>query len=52
MSYLEIYNESINDLLGSCKRNLELKSTNDGAYVENVTQFSVISLEDFKKILA
>ena len=36
-SYMEIYNESVNDLLDSSKRNLEIRESKEGVVVERLT---------------
>ena len=36
-SYMEIYNESVNDLLDGSKRNLEIRDSKDGVVVERLT---------------
>ena len=38
VSYLEIYNECVNDLLDSTRRNLELRENKEGVVVENLSQ--------------
>jgi len=46
VSYLEIYNESLNDLLDPLKKNLDIReSTTRGIFVENLTEVSTDSLE-------
>ena len=46
VSYMEIYNESINDLLDSSKKNLDIReSTTKGIFVEGLTEVLTESLE-------
>ena len=37
VSYLEIYNENVNDLLDSSKKNLDVREGKDGVVVERLT---------------
>ncbi len=46
VSYLEIYNETINDLLDPLKKNLDIReSITKGIFVENLTEIHTESLE-------
>ncbi|KAL5735804.1 hypothetical protein ACOSQ2_030592 [Xanthoceras sorbifolium] len=51
-SFLEIYNEQIDDLLDPTQRDLEIKDDpKNGLYVENLTEEYVTSYEDVTQIL-
>lgn len=52
VSYLEIYNECVNDLLDSTRRNLELRENKDGVLVENLSQRKVTCEGDINACLA
>ena len=61
VSYLEIYNESVNDLLDTSKKNLEIREGKKGIYVENLTEirvdtpeiaFNLVKQGDSNKIIA
>jgi centromeric protein E len=62
VSYLEIYNESVNDLLDTSKKNLEIREEKKkGIYVENLTEirvdtpdiaFNLLKQGDSNKIIA
>ena len=46
ISYLEIYNENVNDLIDNSKKNLEIKeSSNKRIYVNNLSEISVSNVE-------
>ena len=46
ISYIEIYNENINDLIDNSKKNLEIKeSPNKNIYVNNLSEISVANVE-------
>ena len=48
VSYLEIYNENVNDLLDPTRKNLEIRESKLGdVFVEGLSQKKVISEEDF-----
>ena len=51
MSYLEIYNENVNDLLDSAKRNLEVRDQKGEITIEHLTSKQVFSMEDIEAIL-
>jgi hypothetical protein len=52
VSYLEIYNEIVNDLLDSTKRNLEVRESKfGGVFVENLTEKHVNSVCDVMKLI-
>lgn len=49
---LEIYNESIHDLLSANTENkLDIKLKNDGYYVPGLTQVSVSDLDEINTVL-
>ena len=48
VSYLEIYNESVNDLLDANKRNLDVRDHQGGVIVENLTCKTVKSTHDLE----
>ena len=49
---MEIYNEMINDLLDSKKKNLELReSVRKGIFVDNLTEIAVDSSEKVSNII-
>ncbi|KQK14307.1 kinesin-like protein KIN-12C [Brachypodium distachyon] len=51
-SFLEVYNEQINDLLDPSQRNLQIRETTDnGIHVENLTDEYVSTVEDVNQIL-
>ncbi|KAL0457547.1 UNVERIFIED_CONTAM: Kinesin-like protein KIN-12C [Sesamum latifolium] len=51
-SFLEIYNEQITDLLEPSSTNLQLREDlKKGVYVENLTEFSVRTVNDVLKLL-
>lgn len=61
VSYLEIYNESVNDLLDTSKKNLEIREGKKGIFVENLTEirvdtpeiaFNLVKQGDSNKIIA
>ena len=51
VSYLEIYNESVNDLLDANKRNLEVRDHQGEVIVENLTYKTVRSTRDIEQLL-
>lgn len=52
VSYLEIYNESVNDLLDPAKRNLFVRVDRDGGViVEQLTTKEVNSMEEINDLL-
>lgn len=52
VSYLEIYNENIRDLLITNRGNLPLKETSDGGIVvQNLSQHPVLNVQDCEKLL-
>lgn len=52
VSYLEIYNESIRDLLSNNRGNLPLKETTEGGIVvQNLSQHPVHNVDDCEKLL-
>lgn len=61
VAYLEIYNESVNDLLDTSKKNLEIREGKKGIFVENLTEirvdtpdiaFNLVKQGDSNKIIA
>ncbi|KAK1407763.1 hypothetical protein QVD17_39390 [Tagetes erecta] len=51
-SFLEIYNEQITDLLEPSSNNLQLREgLKDGVYVENLTEYSVETVDEVLKLL-
>ena len=51
ISYCEIYNENINDLIDTSKKNLELKESPKGAYINNLSVHTVINYDKTIEIL-
>ena len=51
ISYCEIYNENINDLIDTSKKNLELKESPKGAYINNLSVHPVTNYEKAIEIL-
>ena len=52
-SYLEIYNETLNDLLNPASNNLQLRETQQGhTFVQNLLQVECRSVEDAMLVLA
>jgi len=52
ISYLEIYNENVNDLLDSTKRNLEVRENKNGdVLVEGLTFKTITCEEEFFECL-
>ena len=51
VSYLEIYNESVNDLLDKDKRNLDVRDHRGETFVEGLTCKRVQSTEEVKKLI-
>ena len=51
ISYSEIYNENINDLIDNTKKNLELKESPKGAYINNLSVHQVSNYESAIQIL-
>lgn len=53
ISYLEVYNEQVNDLLDTSKTNLEIRERQDkGIYVEKLSECEVESKEEAFELLA
>ncbi|XP_048528192.1 kinesin-like protein KIN-12C [Triticum urartu] len=51
-SFLEVFNEQINDLLDPSQRNLQIReTTGNGVHVENLTEEYVSTVEDVNQIL-
>ena len=51
ISYCEIYNENINDLIDTSKKNLELKESPKGAYINNLSVHTVTNYEKAIEVL-
>ena len=52
VSYSEIYNETVNDLIDSSKKNLEIReSANKGIFVNNLSEIIVTNVEKTMQIL-
>ena len=52
VSYIEIYNETVNDLIDPSKKNLEIReSGNKGIFVNNLSEISVNNLEKAMQLL-
>jgi tetrahydromethanopterin S-methyltransferase subunit B len=51
VSYLEIYNEEMKDLLDPRKKQLKIFSTSEGVIVQNLSKVYCESLEDVMKLL-
>ena len=51
ISYLEIYNEDLRDLLDPTKKNLKIFSTNDGVMVKNLSRVFCENLDDVMNLL-
>ena len=52
MTYYEIYNESVNDLLSPSKTNLEVREDKDsGVFIKDITQVDVHDYESAMKQL-
>lgn len=52
VSYLEIYNEELKDLLDPQKKQIKIFSTTDGVIVQNLSKVLCESLEDAMKLLS
>lgn len=52
VSYFEIYNEEIHDLLSKKSQNLEIKERPDiGVYVKDLSTFIVNNADDMERIM-
>jgi len=52
VSYIEIYNETVNDLIDPSKKNLEIReSGNKGIFVNNLSEITVNNLEKAMQLL-
>ena len=51
VSYLEIYNEIVNDLLDANKRNLDVRDHRGEVTVDNLTYKTVRSSKDIEQLL-
>jgi len=51
VSYVEIYNEQIRDLLDPTKTNLKVRSSNNAVWVEGATQEYVASADDIQDVI-
>ena len=52
VSYLEIYNESVNDLLDPTRKNLEVREHKGEVQVERLTTRKITSLHEIQNLLA
>ena len=50
-SYMEIYNENVNDLLDSNKKNLEIRESKDGVVVDQLTSIEASCAQGLIDIL-
>ena len=50
VSFLEVYNEKVNDLLNGNKRNLDVYTSNGGS-VKELTQLSIKSINDLRAVI-
>ncbi len=47
VSYLEIYNENVNDLLDPTKKNLDIRESRQrGIYIDGLSEYEVSSIEE------
>lgn len=51
VSYIEIYNESVNDLLDANKRNMEVRDQKGEIIIENLTTQQVRTMADVQAVL-
>ena len=51
ISYSEIYNENINDLIDNNKKNLELRESPKGVYINNLSVYQITNYEKAIEIL-
>ena len=51
VSYMEIYNENVNDLLDEKKRNLDVRENKGEVIVEHLTSKIVRSVDDMEQLL-
>lgn len=51
VSFLEIYNENVNDLLEPTRKNLEIREKCGDIIIENLSDHEVFSIEDTMQCL-
>ena len=51
VSYSEIYNETVNDLIDTSKKNLEIRESSRGIFVNNLSEIIVTNVEKAMQIL-
>ena len=51
VSYAEIYNETVNDLIDTSKKNLEIRESPRGIFVNNLSEITVTNVEKAMQIL-
>ena len=51
MSYCEIYNETVNDLIDTNKKNLEIRDSPKGSYLNNISEYILNNYEKALQIL-
>ena len=51
ISYYEIYNETINDLIDTNKKNLEIKDSPKGIYINNLSEYTITNYEKAIQII-
>ena len=51
VSYSEIYNETVNDLIDTSKKNLEIRESPRGIFVNNLSEITVTNVEKAMQIL-
>ena len=51
VSYAEIYNETVNDLIDTSKKNLEIRESPRGIFVNNLSEITVTNVEKAMQLL-
>ena len=51
ISHVEIYNETVNDLLDANKKNLEIRDAFRGAYISNLSEYTINNYEKAIQII-
>ena len=51
MSFSEIYNETVNDLIDTNKKNLEIRESPKGVYINNLSEYTISNYEKALQIL-
>ena len=51
VSYSEIYNETVNDLIDTSKKNLEIRESPRGIFVNNLSEITVTNMEKAMQLL-